>query len=221
MLEDRLQYTFKKKGLLIKALTHSSYSNEKGEGRLGCNERLEFLGDSLLGFFVAEYLYLYFKEKPEGEMTRLRAELVCETNLVKVAEKLGLGEHLLLGKGEEQGGGRKRASILANAVEAVIAAIYLDGGKKAAESFVRQHILDDVGKENKTIDYKTELQEIVQRNGGESPVYKLIGETGPDHDKIFYVEVWVKGEVGGKGRGKSKKEAEQAAAGAALERINK
>lgn len=221
MLEDKLQYTFKKKGLLIKALTHSSYSNENGEGRLGCNERLEFLGDSLLGFIVAEYLYKHYKDKPEGEMTRLRAELVCEPSLVKVAKRLQLGEHLLLGKGEEQGGGRNRASILADAVEAVIAAIYLDGGKKAAEKFVKKQILDVMGKEKKISDYKTALQELVQKNGGESPVYRLVGEAGPDHDKVFYAEVLINGQVRGRGSGKSKKEAEQAAAGAALESIEK
>jgi ribonuclease-3 len=221
MLEDRLQYTFKNKGLLIKALTHSSYSNEKGEGRLGCNERLEFLGDSLLGFIVAEYLYMSYREKPEGEMTKLRSELVCEPSLVRVAKRLQLGEHLLLGKGEEQGGGRNRASILADALEAVIAAIYLDGGKKAAERFVKKHILDGMGKDEKIQDYKTTLQEIVQKNGGESPTYRLVGEAGPDHDKVFYAEVLIKGELRGRGSGKSKKEAEQAAAEAALESIIK
>lgn len=220
MLEDKLQYSFKDKELLKKALTHSSYSNEKGEGRLGCNERLEFLGDSVLGFFAAEYLFTHFKDKPEGEMTRLRAELVCEQSLVKVANKLGLGEHIRLGKGEEQGGGRKRASILANTVEAVLAAVYLDGGKRAAEKFLKTHLLEILGKDIKSLDYKTSLQEIVQRNGGISPTYKLVGESGPDHDKIFFVEVWIKGEIKGNGSGKSKKEAEQAAAGAALESVS-
>jgi ribonuclease-3 len=216
MLEDSLGYTFKNKSLLIKALTHSSYSNEKGEGRQGCNERLEFLGDSVLGFFVAEYLFKHKTDLPEGDMTRLRAELVCEQSLVRVARKLNLGEHLRLGKGEEQGGGRKRASILADAVEAVLAAIYLDGGKKAAEKFVLDHLLSLMDKEHKFLDYKTALQELVQKKGGESPVYRLAGESGPDHQKVFFSEVWIKGNLAGSGSGRSKKEAEQAAACEAL-----
>ncbi|NLO46798.1 MAG: ribonuclease III [Clostridiales bacterium] len=220
MLEDLLGYTFKNKSLLEKALTHSSYANEKGKGRQSSNERLEFLGDSVLGFFVAEHLFKNNKNLPEGDMTRLRAELVCEQSLVKVANKLNLGDYLRLGKGEEQGGGRKRASILADAVEAVLAAIYLDGGKKNAQKFVLDHLLTLMDEEHNFPDHKTALQELVQKKGGESPTYKLAGESGPDHQKVFYSEVWIKGNLAGKGSGRSKKEAEQAAAGAAIRSLS-
>ena len=216
MLEDSLGYTFKNESLLKKALMHSSYANEKGKGRQSSNERLEFLGDSVLGFLVAEHLFRHNTDLPEGDMTRLRAELVCEQSLVKVANKLNLGDYLQLGKGEEQSGGRKRASILADAVEAVIAAIYLDGGKNNAQKFVLDHLLALMNKEHNIPDYKTALQELVQKKGGESPTYKLAGESGPDHQKVFYSEVWIKGNLAGKGAGRSKKEAEQEAAGAAM-----
>jgi ribonuclease-3 len=188
MLEATLGYTFKNKRFLDKALTHSSYANEKGEGRQGSNERLELLGDSVLGFFVAEHLYHRYPDKPEGEMTRLRAELVCEQSLVQAAIRLKIGDYLKLGKGEEQGGGRKRASNLANSVEAILAAIYLDGGLKAAEQFVCSHLLDVLDKPDKdhdSFDFKTTLQELVQGRGGESPVYKLIGEAGPIMKRSF------------------------------------
>ena len=220
-LEKRIGYSFREPELLRLALTHSSYANERGEGRLRCNERLEFLGDSLLGFFVAEYLYKSMSDKPEGEMTRTRAELVCEKSLVEVARRLRFGEELRLGRGEELAGGRTRVSILADAVEAVLAAIYLDGGMREAQNFVDRILLNKLktGGTVRNNDHKTALQELVQRHGGAAPVYKLVGEDGPDHDKVFHAEVEIKGETMGSGSGRSKKEAEQAAAEAALERL--
>ena len=218
-LENRIGYSFKDQSLLELALTHSSYSNERGRGRLGCNERLEFLGDSILGYFTAEHLFTAYPNKPEGEMTKIRAELVCEQSLARVAEKLGLGGYLRLGHGEELGGGRTRPSITADAVEAVLAAIYLDGGAEAAKGFVYSFILTDAAKAARegSHDYKTLLQERVQRGGAESPGYRMVGESGPDHNKIFTAEVLVCGQVMGSGSGRSKKEAEQNAARNALE----
>ena len=220
-MENRIGYRFRDPALLELALTHSSYANERGEGRLRCNERLEFLGDSLLGFLVAEYMYKNMPDKPEGEMTRIRAELVCEKSLVEIARRLRFGERIRLGKGEELAGGRSRVSILADAVEAVLAAIYLDGGMREARAFVDRILLNRLkgGAAVENNDHKTMLQELVQRHGGAAPVYKLVGESGPDHDKVFYAEVAIRGETMGSGSGRSKKEAEQAAAGAALARL--
>jgi len=220
-LEKTIGYSFKEPGLLELALTHSSYSNERGRGRLGCNERLEFLGDSILGYFTAEYLFGTYPDKPEGEMTKIRAELVCEQSLARVAEKLGLGKYLRLGRGEELSGGRKRPSITADAVEAVLAAIYLDGGAEAAKRFVYGFVLTEAAKAAKegSHDYKTMLQELVQKGGSESPVYRMAGENGPDHEKVFTAEVLICGSVKGRGNGRSKKESEQNAARNALEQI--
>ena len=220
-LENTIGYTFRDKSLLELALTHSSYSNERGRGRLGCNERLEFLGDSILGYFTAEHLFGTYPDKPEGEMTKIRAELVCEQSLARVAEKLGLGEYLRLGRGEELGGGRTRPSITADAVEAVLAAIYLDGGAEAAKKFVYGFILAEAAKAARegSHDYKTLLQEQVQKGGGESPQYRMAGESGPDHNKVFTAEVLIVGRVMGQGSGRTKKEAEQSAAKNALEKI--
>lgn len=220
-LENKIGYAFRDPKLLELALTHSSYSNERGRGRLGCNERLEFLGDSILGYFTAEYLFRTYPEKPEGEMTKIRAELVCEQSLARVAEKLGLGEYLRLGRGEELGGGRARPSITADAVEAVLAAIYLDGGAEAAKRFVYGFVLSEAAKTARegSHDYKTLLQEQVQKGGGESPAYRMVGESGPDHNKIFTAEVLICGEVMGIGSGRTKKESEQNAARNALEKI--
>lgn len=215
-LEERLGYHFRNRALLEQALSHSSWSNERGLGRLGCNERLEFLGDSILGFVVAETLYRTFPNLPEGEMTRIRAELVCEESLAETAGELGLGACLRLGKGEEQGGGRNRPSIIADAVEAVLAAVYLDGGEEAARSMLSRFILPKLKHaEESSHDYKTALQEIVQSRGFPAPTYRLSGESGPDHDKVFRSEVLIDGEIAGAGSGKSKKEAERAAAKAA------
>lgn len=219
-LEQLLGYTFREPALLELALTHSSRSNELGRGHLGCNERLEFLGDSILGFVVAEALYTTFPDRPEGEMTRLRAELVCEASLVAASQSLRLGEHLRLGKGEAQGGGRQRPSMIADAFEAVLAAIYLDGGEKAARAFLGRTILPRIPEARPANhDYKTLLQEAVQKHGHSAPTYCMVGESGPDHRKVFTAQVRCGGQVAGEGSGRSKKEAEQAAAHAALEAL--
>jgi ribonuclease-3 len=219
-LEKRLGYTFRDPELLALALTHSSWSNERGLGHRGCNERLEFLGDSILGFVVAEALYQTCRDKPEGEMTRLRAELVCEASLVESAAPLGLGEQLRLSKGEAMGGGHQRPSMIADAFEAVLAAIYLDGGEAAAREFLGRTILPKIKKAAPAKhDYKTLLQEAVQRRGISAPTYRMVGESGPDHRKVFTAQVVYGGEVAGEGSGYSKKEAEQAAAQAAYERF--
>ncbi len=222
-LEKRLGYSFRDPAMLELALTHSSYANERGSGRAGCNERLEFLGDSILGYFSAECLFRTYPDKPEGEMTKLRSELVCEQSLARVATKLGLGEFLRLGHGEEMGGGRTRPSIIADAVEAVLAAIYLDGGAEEAKKFVYTFILNEVSSAEKTgsHDYKTRLQERVQRGGASSPSYVITDESGPDHSKVFSAEVRIAGRVAGVGSGKTKKEAEQNAAKNALEKRRK
>ena len=212
-----LGYKFKKPALLLTALTHSSYANENKKDGLICNERLEFLGDSILGLAVAEHIYKHKSSIPEGQMTKLRAELVCEKNLTILAQKLDLGSYLKLGKGEEKGGGRYRPSILADAVEAVLAAIYLDNGLKPVMTFVRKHFFASEESMNvETTDYKTTLQELIQMKAGQTLSYKVTNETGPDHMKLFTVEVHLNGKFYGKGTGKSKKEAEQAAAMSAL-----
>ena len=217
-LETAIGYRFKNITLLQNALTHSSYANERWHDSLKSNERLEFLGDSILGMVVAEHLYRNFPDRPEGELTRMRADMVCETSLASVANKLGLGSHLLLGHGEEQGGGRTRPSILADAVESVIAAAFLDGGFAAAANIIQQFILVDVPVTRlHNRDYKTALQELVQQKKNQVLSYALVGESGPDHDKSFRVEVSLNGRVVGSGNGSSKKRAEQAAARAAIE----
>ncbi len=219
-LETAIGYRFHNISMLQNALTHSSYANEHYHNSLKSNERLEFLGDSVLGMLVAEYLYRTFPDRPEGELTRMRADMVCEKTLAHVANGLGLGKHLLLGKGEELSGGRNRDSILADAVESVIAACYLDGGKEAALDFVQKFILVTVpvAKLNH-VDYKTALQELVQQKKNQTLTYRLVGESGPDHDKHFVVELTLNGEVVGKGCGSSKKRAEQDAAHTAMEKL--
>ena len=220
-LEAAIGYRFKNITLLQNALTHSSYANERWHNSLLSNERLEFLGDAILGMTVAKYLYQTFPDRPEGELTRMRADMVCEQTLAKVAARIELGKHLLLGNGEEQGGGRTRNSILADAVESVIAASYLDGGMEAAQRFIEQFILVDVPvKKLHNADYKTALQELVQQKKNQVLIYTLVGESGPDHDKQFDVEVKLNGQVVGIGSGSSKKRAEQAAACAALEKLS-
>ncbi|MBR7132868.1 MAG: ribonuclease III [Clostridia bacterium] len=216
-LEQNLRYNFKNKNLLINALTHSSYANEVRNGILS-NERLEFLGDSVLSVIVADYLYKNFNSMPEGELTKLRAALVCEKSLCEFSKELKLGEFLRLGKGEDKGGGRKRASILADAFEAVLAAMYLDGGMETARKHVMRFILPELEHTEDVAfkDYKTALQEIIQRNPEESVSYVLTDQSGPDHDKVFEVEVHLNSNVIGKGKGKSKKQAEQMAAKQAL-----
>jgi len=223
-LEKKLGYQFKNKQYLAQALCHSSYANEhRGEG-LSSNERLEFLGDSVLGFVTAEHLYTKHPDYPEGELTRIRAALVCEQSLHEVANLLSLGEYLKLGKGEEAGGGRTRASILADATEAVFAAVYLDGGLEKASQLIHRVLLEREREEiveEKRRDYKTVLQEFVQRQPGRVLSYRMAGESGPDHAKEFLAEVLLNGEAIGSGVGRSKKEAEQMAAKTALERLAK
>ena len=219
-LETALGYRFRDSRLLQNALTHSSYANERWHNSLLSNERLEFLGDSVLGMLVAEYLYRNFPNRPEGELTRMRADMVCEQTLAAAANRIGLGTHLLLGHGEEQGGGRKRNSILADAMESVIAACFLDGGIAAALKVVQQFILVDVPVTKlHNADYKTQLQELVQQKKNQVLSYALVGQSGPDHDKQFDVEVSLNGKVVGSGRGSSKKRAEQDAARAAIAKL--
>ena len=220
--QETIGYKFKNEVLLKTALTHSSYANEN-RGKCEHYERLEFLGDAILGFVTAEHLFLTQKETPEGELTRVRANLVCEQNLAAVAEEIGLGRYILLGKGEEASNGRARPSILADVVEATIGAIYLDGGIEPAKEFIHRFILsnESVGDASKVGDYKTVLQEIVQRERNNVLSYRLKSESGPDHNKLFEVEAVINGNTAGTGTGHSKKEAEQAAAKDALEKIEK
>lgn len=219
-LEAGLGYTFCNKELLENALTHSSYANENRALGLHDNERLEFLGDSILGFVVADYLYRNNPDKPEGELTRIRADLVCEHNLARAAATVHLGEYLLLGHGEAATGGRKRDSIVSDAMESVIAAAYMDGGFCAARGIIDRLILSDVPTGRaRNFDYKTALQELVQRKKDQILSYELIGESGPDHDKRFDVQVLLNERVVGTGSGSSKKRAEQAAAEAAIENL--
>ena len=217
-LEEKIGYRFKNNHLLKTALTHSSFANEHKDRSYVSNERLEFLGDSVLGMTVAEHLYKNYPDMDEGRMTRLRAELVCETSLVGVANILDLGTHIRFGKGEEISGGRKRPSILADGVESILAAIYLDTGMEQARAFVNRFILSGLTDELNlsTSDYKTALQELVQQSGQHVLLYELVGEKGPDHKKTFTARVTLNGKELGSGSGKSKKEAEQASAHAAL-----
>ena len=218
-LEKGLGYVFRDKKLLENALSHSSYANEKRDGRTS-NERLEFLGDSILGFVTADHLYGLYPEKPEGDLTRIRADLVCERNLAKCAGTIRLGEFLLLGHGEDHGGGRKRDSIVSDAMESVLAAAYLDGGFEAAKGIIHRLILAELPKGRPgNFDYKTWLQELVQREKDQVLRYELIGEIGPDHDKVFRVQVLHNGIVVGTGEGRSKKKAEQAAAHEAVKAL--
>ena len=219
-LETAIGYRFHNITLLQNALAHSSYANERWHDSLKSNERLEFLGDSILGMVVAEYLYRNFPDRPEGELTRMRADMVCEKALAGIAEQVNLGQHLLLGHGEEQGGGRNRNSILADAVESVIAACFLDGGMEAARSFIDRFVLSDVPvRKLRNADYKTALQELVQQKKNQVLSYELVGEEGPDHNKTFRVSVKLNGNPIGEGTGSSKKRAEQDAAHAAIERL--
>ena len=219
-LETAIGYRFQNISLLQNALTHSSYANERWHNSLLSNERLEFLGDSVLGMLVAEYLFRNFPNRPEGELTRMRADMVCEKTLAAAANRIDLGSHLLLGHGEEQGGGRMRESILADAMESVIAASFLDGGIEAALKIVQQFILVEVPVTKlHNADYKTQLQELVQQKKNQVLTYTLAGQSGPDHDKKFDVEVSLNGTVVGCGSGSSKKRAEQDAARAAIEKL--
>ena len=221
-LEKKLNYTFRNPELLHEALSHSSYANEHRSAGRRSNERLEFLGDSVLGFVTAEFLFVQHPDLPEGDLTRIRAALVCEQSLYEVARKLDLGAYLKLGRGEEAGGGRQRTSILADATEAVFAAVYLDGGIGAASDLIHRVLLDaekEEAVEERRRDYKTALQELIQRQADQVLSYRMIGEEGPDHDKTFRAQVLLNDQPVGTGSGHSKKEAEQSAAKDALSRL--
>ncbi len=219
--EKILGYTFRNKHLLMTALTHSSYANECG--KLCSNyERLEFLGDSILGMITSEHIFTRFKDLHEGKLTRLRASLVCEKTLKSFAEKLHIGDFLLLSHGEERTGGRQRASILADAFESIIAAVFLDSGLNESKKIVLRFISNELeGTYDLIHDYKTELQEVLQSSSRKELKYNVVGESGPDHDKTFVTEVTIQGVTYGQGTAGSKKEAEQLAAKSALEKIQK
>ena len=216
--EERIGYSFKNKDLLFEALSHSSFANEYKHGRHS-NERLEFLGDSVLSIVVSEHLFKHFKHLPEGELTKIRASLVCEKALFEFSKQIDLGSFIFLGRGEENTGGRKRPSIVSDAFEAVIAAVYLDGGMETAREYVLGFIPKDLNRNtaDNLQDYKTILQEIIQRNPEERVEYVLKSQTGPDHDRHFTVEVCLNTNVIGRGEGHSKKQAEQQAAKEALQ----
>lgn len=218
-LQEKLGYVFRDPKLLQTALTHSSWANENRRTGAVCNERLEFLGDAILGVTVAEHLYRTFPDFPEGQMTKLRAELVCETSLAETSVLLGVGQALRLGRGEELGGGRERKSILADAFESILAAVYLDGGAAEAERLVRRFILPKLDTEliGRLADCKTMLQEKLQSGGSCTIRYETVGESGPDHEKEFVAAVFVNGTELGRGSGRSKKDAEQSAARKALQ----
>jgi len=220
--EENIGYTFNSKQLLVQALTHSSYANEHKSTHLKDNERLEFLGDAILDLVVSDFLYKKHRNFPEGDLSKLRASIVCEAFLTNVAKQIHLGTFLLLGKGEEMTGGRTRTSILADAVEAVIGAIYLDKGLKEAQTFIFNKIVffkESLSASKISEDYKTHLQELIQKESADPLSYHVISEEGPDHDKCFNVEVKHKGKILGTGNGKSKKEAEQNAAYIALQKL--
>ena len=214
-------YQFQTPGLLSQALTHSSYANEKHMKKGSDNERLEFLGDAVLEIVSSEFLYLNYPKLPEGDLTKMRASLVCEPTLAFCTRQLNLGDYLLLGKGEDMTGGRKRKSILSDALEAVIGAIYLDGGFASAKEFILKFILTDIEHKQLFYDSKTILQEVVQASYKEDLCYRLVGEEGPDHDKHFMVEAWIGEMLIGKGEGHTKKAAEQEAAYQALLKLKK
>jgi ribonuclease-3 len=211
-LEDKIGYHFRDRSLLVRAITHSSYANEKRMDKLDSNERLEFLGDAVLEVVSSEFLYETYPQLPEGELTRKRASMVCEPSLAISAREMNLGSYLRMGKGEDMTGGRERDSITSDAVEAVIGAIYLDGGLANAKEFIMNHVLNDIEHKALFYDSKTILQEIVQGRKMEEPKYRLIKSIGPDHNKSFVVEVVVGDQVYGPCQGHTKKSAEQAAA---------
>ena len=222
VLEKKLGYTFRCKEQLQAALYHSSYANEHRCCGVSSNERLEFLGDSVLQIVSADYLFHAYADRPEGDLTRIRAAVVCVESLHEVAQYVGVGEYLRLGRGEELGGGRRRPSILADATESVFAAVYLDGGMDAARDLIHRVLLDKEQEEQveeRRRDYKTELQELVQRKPDQTLRYEMVGASGPDHARVFAFRVLLNGQVAGTGEGRSKKEAEQAAARAALQAL--
>lgn len=211
-LEQKIGYQFENFDLLVNALRHSSYANEHRMDRLASNERLEFLGDAVLELVSSEFLYGNFPRIPEGELTKKRASLVCEPALAYCAREINLGSYLLLGKGEDATGGRKRESIVSDAMEAVIGAIFLDGGFIHAKEFILRFVLNDIEHKQLFYDSKTVLQEMVQARGEDEVSYEIIAEAGPDHDKSFEAQVSAGGRVLGTGSGRTKKAAEQQAA---------
>ena len=217
-LQKVIGYEFNRVELLQQALTHSSYANEKHK-KQSDNERLEFLGDAVLELVSSEFLFKKYPKRPEGELTKTRASIVCEQTLALCTDEISLGKYLYLGKGEDHTGGRKRKSILSDALEAIIGAIYLDGGFEAAKAFIHRFILVDIEHKQLFHDCKTILQELVQGNYKEELHYVLLAETGPDHDKQFTVEARIGDRVIGQGSGHTKKDAEQAAAYQALVKL--
>jgi ribonuclease-3 len=216
-IQQRIGYTFRDAELLERALTHKSYSNENRVPYH--NERMEFLGDAVLSLVISEYLMKTCPDSTEGDLSRLRAAVVSEPALAAISRQIGLGDYLLLGKGEDQTGGRNKDSLLADCLEALIAAVYLDAGKDAAQSLVLRLFEEAIKRTSTsggTLDYKTELQEFSQERLKQLPEYRIVSETGPDHQKQFEMEVWIKGQLAGRGTGKSKKEAEQRSAKEAL-----
>jgi ribonuclease-3 len=219
-IQRRIAYTFQDEELLERALTHKSYANENRVPYH--NERMEFLGDAVLNLIVSEYLMKACPDSTEGDLSRIRAALVSEPALAAVSREIGLGYYLLLGKGEDQTGGRKKDSLLANCLEALIASVYLDAGKESAEAFIIRFFEPMIRRActaGGSLDYKTELQELCQERLKQLPEYRIVSETGPDHRKQFEMEVWLKGQLFGRGIGRSKKEAEQRAAREALEQL--
>jgi ribonuclease-3 len=220
-IQQRIGHPFRDRELLERALTHKSYANENKVSYH--NERLEFLGDAVLNLVVSEYLMNACSDSTEGDLSRLRASIVSEPALAMVAREIGLGNHLLLGKGEEQTGGRNKDSLLADSLEALIASIYLDAGNDAVEAFITRFFEDVMKKAcatGGTLDYKTSIQELCQERLRQLPEYRVVSETGPDHRKQFEVALLIRGEVQGRGIGRNKKEAEQKAAKEALEKLN-
>lgn len=218
-LQRTIGYSFKDQSLLTMALTHSSFANERGRGNHKDYERLEFLGDAVLELVSSDYLFHKHEDLPEGKLTKLRASMVCEPALAKCARNIGLEDYILLGKGEEMTGGRDRDSIISDVMEAVIGAMYLDGGIDKAREFIDDYVLDELTVGKTIQDSKTVLQELVQADGYESFEYRIIGEKGPDHNKTFMAEAVLNGEVIGYGEGRTKKAAQQAAAAQAIDRL--
>lgn len=222
LLESRVNYSFKDKEVISTAVTHSSYANERKAKKLKYNERIEFLGDSVLSLTISEYLYKMYPNLPEGELTVTRSKIVCENSLSQCAAGIGLGEFLLLGKGEELSGGRRKISILSDAFEALIGAIYLDGGFETAKAFIFKYmegVIRNCVQGKLFYDYKTQLQEKVQQKGEQHISYSVVEESGPDHNKTFVTEVSINDVVCGRGTGHSKKESEQHAARDALDKL--
>ncbi|MCM3739078.1 ribonuclease III [Oceanobacillus luteolus] len=221
-LEKQLNIEFKQKELLVQAFTHSSYVNEHRQEQFEDNERLEFLGDAVLELGVSQYLFNTYKQLPEGELTKLRAAIVCEPSLMNFAQELDFGKFLLLGKGEAQTGGRERPAILADVFESFLGALYLDQGYEKVIQFLEKHVFPKIntGAFSHGMDYKSQLQEIIQQDKNQKVTYKVIEEKGPSHDKEFLVRVYINDDAAGEGVGRSKKEAEQHAAKIALGKIN-